>query len=59
MLESDYPHQDGTWPNTQELLHEQIGSFPADDIRKMTWENASRLFEFPVPDAVQNDPEAY
>jgi predicted TIM-barrel fold metal-dependent hydrolase len=59
MLESDYPHQDGTWPDTQELLHEQIGSFPADDIRKLTWENASKLFSFPVPVAVQNDPEAY
>jgi predicted TIM-barrel fold metal-dependent hydrolase len=59
LLESDYPHQDGTWPDTQELLHDQIGSFPADDIRKLTWENASNLFSFPVPVAVQNDPEAY
>ena len=59
LLESDYPHQDGTWPDTQELLHEQIGTFPADDIRKITWENASALFQFPVPAAVQADPEAY
>ncbi len=59
LLESDYPHQDGTWPDTQELLHSQIGSFPADDIRKITWENASRLFSFPVPVSVQLDPEAY
>lgn len=59
LLESDYPHQDGTWPDTQELLHDQIGSFPAEDIRKLTWENASKLFSFPVPAAVQNDPEAY
>jgi predicted TIM-barrel fold metal-dependent hydrolase len=58
-LESDYPHQDGTWPDTQELIREQIGHFPADDIRKLTWENASKLFSFPVPAAVQNDPEAY
>jgi len=59
LLESDYPHQDGTWPDTQELLHDQIGTFPADDIRKLTWENASKLFAFPVPDAVKNDPEAF
>jgi predicted TIM-barrel fold metal-dependent hydrolase len=59
LLESDYPHQDGTWPDTQALIHEQIGTFPADDIRKLTWENASKLFQFPVPAAVQADPEAY
>ena len=58
-LESDYPHQDGSWPDTQELIRSQIGSFPAEDIRKITWENASKLFSFPVPDDVQNDPEAY
>ena len=51
--------QPRAWRRTQELLHEQIGTFPAEDIRKITWENASRLFEFPVPDAVQHDPEAY
>ena len=47
LLESDYPHQDGTWPDTQEILHEQIGHFPADDIRKLTWENASKLLRPP------------
>ena len=59
LLETDYPHQDGTWPDTQEILHAQIGHFPPDDIRKLTWENASRLFGHPVPDAVQRDPDAY
>jgi predicted TIM-barrel fold metal-dependent hydrolase len=59
LLESDYPHQDGTWPDTQEILRQQIGDFPADDVRKLTWENASRLFQHPVPEAVQLDPEAY
>jgi predicted TIM-barrel fold metal-dependent hydrolase len=59
MLESDYPHQDGTWPDTQEILHHQIGHFPADDIRKLTWENASQLFQFPVPESVVADPETF
>lgn len=59
LLESDYPHQDGTWPHTQELLHSQIATFGADDIRKITWENASKLFSFPVPVSVQNDPEVF
>ncbi len=59
LLESDYPHQDGTWPDSQEVLFEQIGHLPAEEVRKITWENASRLFRFPVPEAVQADPEAY
>lgn len=59
MLESDYPHQDGTWPDTQDLLQEQIGHLPPDEIARITWANASELFRFPVPEAVQADPDAY
>ncbi len=58
-LESDYPHQDGTWPDTQEILRVQLDGVPADDVRKLTWQNASRLFDFPVPAEVQEDPDAY
>jgi len=29
------------------------------DIRKITWENASKLFRHPVPAAVASDPNAY
>ena len=59
MLESDYPHQDGTWPDTQEILQDQIGHFDAEEIRKVTWENASKLFQFPVPESVIADPETF
>ena len=59
MLETDYPHQDGTWPDTHDLLHAQIGHFPDEDIRKLTWENAARLFQHPVPEALWTDPNAY
>jgi predicted TIM-barrel fold metal-dependent hydrolase len=58
-LESDYPHQDGTWPDTQEILRTQLAGMPPADVRKLTWENASTLFAFPVPVAVQEDPDAY
>lgn len=59
MLEADYPHCDSTWPHTQQTVHEQIGELPRDVIRKFTWENASRLYQHPVPAAVQRDPEAF
>jgi predicted TIM-barrel fold metal-dependent hydrolase len=59
MVESDYPHADSTWPNTQRLLREQIGHLPAADIERITWRNAAELFDHPVPEAVQRDPNAY
>ncbi|HEX3946384.1 MAG TPA: amidohydrolase family protein [Acidimicrobiales bacterium] len=59
LVESDYPHCDSTWPNTQSVIEEEIGGLPAEDIAKMTWKNASELYRHPVPVAIQNDPEAY
>ncbi len=59
LLESDYPHSDSTWPETQRVIHEEIGGLPAEDIKKMTWENASKLYRHPVPQAVQDSPDAF
>ncbi len=59
LLESDYPHCDSTWPNTQEIVHREIGDLPAEDIRRITWANAAELYRHPVPTAVQDDPETY
>jgi predicted TIM-barrel fold metal-dependent hydrolase len=59
LLESDYPHCDSTWPDTQTVIEREIGGLPADDVRKITWENASKLYRHPVPPEVQADPEAF
>ena len=59
LLESDYPHCDSTWPQTQAVIGEEIGGLPAADIRAITWENASQLYRHPVPPAVQDDPNAF
>jgi predicted TIM-barrel fold metal-dependent hydrolase len=59
LLESDYPHCDSTWPNTQAVIAEEIGGLSDEDIRAMTWENAATLYRHPVPEAVQRDPNAY
>jgi predicted TIM-barrel fold metal-dependent hydrolase len=59
LLEADYPHCDSTWPHTQRTIEEEIGGLPADDIRKITWENASKLYRHPVPEAIQKDPNAF
>ncbi len=59
VLESDYPHCDTTWPDTQERLWQQIKMCTSDEIAKMTWQTASELFRHPVPHAVQQDPNAF
>jgi len=59
LLESDYPHCDSTWPDTQAAVHAEVGGLPAEHVRKITWENASTLYRHPVPDEVVADPESY
>jgi predicted TIM-barrel fold metal-dependent hydrolase len=59
LLESDYPHCDSTWPDTQDTIHQEIGDLPAADIRRITWQNAAELYRHEVPAAVQDDPDAY
>jgi predicted TIM-barrel fold metal-dependent hydrolase len=52
-MESDYPHADSTWPDTQRLASKGLAGLSDDEIRKVTWENASRLFRHPVPEDLQ------
>jgi predicted TIM-barrel fold metal-dependent hydrolase len=59
LVESDYPHLDSTWPDTQPLLHGHLAHLPDDIVRKITWANASELFRHEVPERVQHDPSAY
>jgi predicted TIM-barrel fold metal-dependent hydrolase len=59
LLESDYPHCDTTWPDTQDRLWAQIRDCTPDEIEQMTWRSASELFRHPVPAEVQRDPETF
>ena len=52
MLETDYPHGDGTWPDTQDLIDEVWGHLPKDELRKICCENAAALYRHPLPDPV-------
>ena len=49
LLESDYPHQDGTWPDTQAIVWSQIGGFPSR--RDRAAGVAQRLRAVPPPGA--------
>ena len=59
VLESDYPHGDSSWPDTQEKWRRQFEGIPADEVARMAWGNASELFRHPVPANVAADPNAY
>ena len=52
MLETDYPHGDGTWPDTQLVLEKYWGHIPPAEARMMCCENAARLFRHPLPEKV-------
>ena len=43
-FESDYPHQDSTWPHTHEYLAEATAGMPTEDVYKIARGNAIALF---------------
>jgi predicted TIM-barrel fold metal-dependent hydrolase len=59
LLESDYPHCDSTWPNTQSVIGHELANLDAEQIERITWRNASELYRHDVPEAIQRDPEAF
>ncbi len=59
LLETDYPHADSSWPNSQRRWREHFDGLPADEVERMAWRNASELFQHPVPAAVAADPNAF
>ncbi|HEY2303383.1 MAG TPA: amidohydrolase family protein [Acidimicrobiales bacterium] len=52
MVEVDYPHGDGTWPDTQAVIEHYWGHIPPDELRAMCCENAAALYRHPLPDVV-------
>jgi predicted TIM-barrel fold metal-dependent hydrolase len=44
LVESDYPHEDSTWPDTQTALGRGLSGLPAEDVERMTCRNAAELF---------------
>ncbi|MBK5289141.1 MAG: amidohydrolase family protein, partial [Acidimicrobiia bacterium] len=49
MFETDYPHGDGTWPDSQAVFAEVFGHLPAAEIAQISHENAAALFRHPLP----------
>jgi predicted TIM-barrel fold metal-dependent hydrolase len=43
-VESDYPHADGTWPDTQTAIEGCISGLDPEEVEMVTWKNAAKLF---------------
>ena len=48
MWGSDFPHPDGTWPDSREILRPQLENDLRRGPRKILFENAARLYRFPI-----------
>jgi predicted TIM-barrel fold metal-dependent hydrolase len=44
MWGSDFPHPDGIWPDSQEYLNRELGHLPSATRRKVTRDNAAKLY---------------
>jgi predicted TIM-barrel fold metal-dependent hydrolase len=51
MVESDYPHYDSTWPDTQAIVESQLDRLDTATIRMICFENAAALYDHPLPPA--------
>jgi predicted TIM-barrel fold metal-dependent hydrolase len=49
MWGSDYPHPEGTFPNSRAILDEQFAGVAQDEIDRMTWRNAVDLYGIATP----------
>jgi predicted TIM-barrel fold metal-dependent hydrolase len=50
MFETDYPHQDGTWPHSRQAAAEQFGTLSDAQIHKLARGNAIALFGLTLPE---------
>jgi predicted TIM-barrel fold metal-dependent hydrolase len=46
MWGSDYPHIEGTWPNTMDALRATFGDYPEEEIRSILGGNAMKVYGF-------------
>jgi predicted TIM-barrel fold metal-dependent hydrolase len=48
MWGSDYPHPEGTWPDTAGAMHDTFDGLPQADVEAMLGRNAARVYGFDV-----------
>lgn len=55
MWGSDYPHPEGTYPHSQEILKRDFEGVSQEDIDALTWKNAASLYGLALPDGFALD----
>ena len=48
MWGSDYPHFDGAWPHSRDVLAEHFGEVPIGDQLRIARRNAIELYKLPI-----------
>ena len=48
MWGSDYPHDEGTFPNSQEVIDRTFKDLAPEDKKKVVAENAANLYKIPL-----------
>lgn len=43
---NDFPHSESTWPRSREFLATLLAGVPEEEVRKLTCDNAARIFHF-------------
>ena len=46
MWGTDYPHLEGTWPNTLDSLRQTFSEYPEDEIRALLGTTAAEVYGF-------------
>lgn len=46
---NDYPHHEGSWPNSEEVVRRTMGDLTDGERRLILGENAARLYGIPLP----------
>jgi predicted TIM-barrel fold metal-dependent hydrolase len=49
MVETDFPHYDSTWPESQAMIRMELEGLPHHVVRKVCFENAARIYRHPLP----------
>jgi predicted TIM-barrel fold metal-dependent hydrolase len=46
MWSSDFPHGDSTWPDSRQVIEDQLAGVPEDEQRAILHDNAARMYGF-------------
>ncbi len=49
MFETDFPHTDSSWPDSQAIVAAQLAGVPKSEADRMTFQNAAEIYRHPLP----------